>query len=174
RSLEGNGNSLHESSTIKALGHALAKNTELGRLTSRLLSPLFRKSATPPEIIQRSAQLFLDRHGEAKTLCAELKVTCHFFMQPMIGDKQPHGVIETRIMDDTNLTYPGFDQAYREFAAIALAAAPDIVDLRSALDGVEGTLFNDTIHVIGLGNRLLATTIIGHIGAELGLDQRPR
>jgi hypothetical protein len=101
----------------------------------------------------------------AEGLCSSHRVTCLFFVQPVITDRTSPTYPESIEMQTRESDFRGFGQLYRRFVAAIMERHPRTRDLSEAIATDERVIFLDWAHLSRAGNELLAHRIARELEA---------
>jgi lysophospholipase L1-like esterase len=141
-----------------------------GRLNSMLVGPSPSLLATlDNETLPKLAQHNSLRDGviAADAYCRALKISCDFFLQPMLlTRKKPRGP-EIMVAQTLNQVYPRYDKVIATMYRTTVNIGLSIHDRSDLFDDSAAPYFFDAVHVNEAGNRLAAENIAATIAAGL-------
>jgi hypothetical protein len=103
----------------------------------------------------------------ADAYCRALKISCDFFLQPMLlTRKKPRGP-EIMVAQTLNQVYPRYDKVIATMYRTTVNIGLSIHDRSDLFDDSAAPYFFDAVHVNEAGNRLAAENIAATIAAGL-------
>lgn len=149
--------------TIRNRFVARLKDSFFLAYTRRLVSSYDKQQTVDlnrERLIATTVERYAVSREAADSYCLQESLTCVFFLQPYITNKDPLTYSETvRVRRDLT-EFPGFGELYDQVCEKLLARFPNTIDLRDALDDVNETVYFDLVHVNGTGNEVLAQAIL--------------